>query len=216
MRRVRQRPRKGGCLLVAAGAAAGLLCPSEACASPHVSLRPTVVTLGGRATVRVDGWHESRLEVALDGASDRNGRLLGWRAARRNGRTWTAELPRPALRGIYPVLLRERPGSRIIRSRRWLLLRVFRPHAIQEPVFATPERVVRWWVHTRPRGTVAALRRWPRPDFDKRDPSLHRLFVVAYNPPGRPGVANRLGMFVTTVRDGYAGRWRLLEATVQP
>jgi hypothetical protein len=63
---------------------------------------------------------------------------------------------------------------------------------------------------------VAALRRWRRPDFDKRDPRLHRLFVVAYNPPGRPRVADRLGMFVTAVRDGYDGRWRLLEATVQP
>lgn len=65
-------------------------------------------------------------------------------------------------------------------------------------------------------GIVAALRRWLRPDFDKRDPRLHHLYVVAYNPLRRPGVANRLGMFVTTVRDGYAGRWRPLEATVQP
>lgn len=183
--------------------------------SVHVLLRPGLVTLGGRVTMRVDGWYRSRLEVALGGATDRNGRLLGWRAARRRGRTWVAELPRPALRGIYPVLLREQPGGPVTRSP-GLLLRVFRPHASQEPGFATPEQVVRWWVHTWPRGGLAALRRWRRPDFDKRDPSLHRLFVVAYNPSGRPGVANRLGMFVTTVRDGYAGRWRLLEATVQP
>jgi hypothetical protein len=153
--------------------------------------------------------------VALDGATNRAGRLLGWRTAYRRARTWVAELPRPALRGIYPVLLREQPGRRVIRSPVWLL-RVFRPHATKEPGFATPEEAVRWWVRAWPRGIVVALRRWRRPDFDKRDPRLHRLFVVAYNPSGRPGVANRLRMFVTTVRDGYAGRWRLLEATVQP
>ena len=75
---------------------------------------------------------------------------------------------------------------------------------------------MRWWVQTRPQGTVAALERWRRPDFDNRDARLHRLYVVAYNPPGKPGVANRLGVFATVVRNGYDGRWRLLEATVQP
>jgi hypothetical protein len=205
----------GGFVGVAACAVAGLVCSSSASASLHVSLRPSVVAVGGRVTVRVEGWQGSRLEVALDGASDRDGHLLGWRAARRWGSSWTAPLPRPALRGIYPLLLRERPGGRVIRSRHWLL-RVFRPHASREPSFATPEEVIRWWVRTRTRGTVAALRRWRRPDFDKRDPRLHRLFVIAYNPPGRPGIANRLGMFLTAVRDGYDGRWRLLEATVQP
>jgi hypothetical protein len=44
-------------------------------------LRPRVVTLGAAVTVRIDGWGGSRLEVALDGATNRNGRLLGWRAA---------------------------------------------------------------------------------------------------------------------------------------
>jgi hypothetical protein len=200
---------------VAACAVAGLVSPPNASASLHVSLRPSVVAVGGLVTVRVEGWQGSRLEVALDGASDRNGHLLGWRAARRRGSSWTAALPRPALRGIYPLLLRERRGSRVVRSRHWLL-RVFRPRASREPSFATPEEVIRWWVHTRTRGTLAALRQWRRPDFDRRDPRLHRLFVVAYNPPRLPGVANRLGMFVTAVRDGYVGRWRLLEATVLP
>jgi hypothetical protein len=178
-------------------------------------LRPKVVALGAPVTVRVDGWDGSRLEVALAGATNRNGRLLGWRAARRVGPTWLAVLPRPALRGIYPLLLRERRGKPVVRSAGWLL-RVFRPHAGREPTFPTPTEVVRWWVGARPRGIVAALRRWRRPGFDKRDPRLHRLYVVAYNPPGRRGVGNRLGMFVTAVRDGYTGRWRLLEATVQP
>jgi hypothetical protein len=184
-------------------------------ASVHVSLQPGLVTLGGRATVRVDGWNGARLQVALAGATNRNGRPLGWRDARRRGRTWLADLPHPTLRGIYPVLLRHNPGDRITRSPNWLL-RVFRPHANHEPRFAAPQDAVRWWVHTRPHGIIRALRPWRRPDFDKRDPRLHRLYVVAYNPPGRPGIDNRLGTFITTVRDGYNGPWRLLEATVLP
>ncbi|HEY1369140.1 MAG TPA: hypothetical protein VGF23_18595, partial [Gaiellaceae bacterium] len=70
-------------------------------ASVHVSLQPSLVTLGSRATVRVDGWHGARLQVALAGATNRNGRPLGWRDARRHGRTWLADLPHPTLRGIY-------------------------------------------------------------------------------------------------------------------
>ena len=184
-------------------------------ATPRVSLRPTVVVLGGRAAVVVAGWREPRLEVALAGATDRQGHLLGWRAASRRGGTWRAELPRPALRGIYPVLLRERTGRPVVRSPHWLL-RVFRRGAAREPTFASAQAVVRWWVRTSPHGTLAALRAWPQSGLDKRDPKLHRIFVVAYNPPGRLGVANRLGRFVTAVREGYAGRFRLLEATVQP
>jgi len=71
-------------------------------------------------------------------------------------------------------------------------------------------------VRTVSRGTLVTLRAWPRPGFDRRDLRLHRLFVVAYSPPGQPGVDERLGMFVTAVRDGYGGRWRFLEATVVP
>jgi hypothetical protein len=199
--------------LVHGGAAVAFV--SSATAAPHVDLQPAVVTLGEPVTVVVSGWRPSHLEVALAGATTARGRLLGWRTAHRAGVAWAATLPRPALRGIYPVLLRARPASAVVRSPRWLL-RIFRRAARGEPTFATPQAVVRWWVQTRPQGTVAALRRWRRSDFDKRDTRLHRLYVVAYNPPGKPGVANRLGMFVTVVRDGYSGRWRLLEATVQP
>ena len=197
-----------GSVLVGAGA-------SGASETPRVSLQPAIVVLGGHATVLVAGWHESRLEVALSGATDRAGRLLGWRAARRRGNAWAVELPRPALRGIYPVLLRERAGGPVTRSTRWLL-RIFRRDAAREPTFLTPQEAVRWWVQTVRHGRLAALKRWQRSAFDKRDPRLHRLFVVAFNLPGRPGVANRLGRFVTAVRDGYGGPWRLLEANVQP
>jgi hypothetical protein len=125
------------------------------------------------------------------------------------------DLPRPALRGIYPVLLRERAGAPVTRSTSWLL-RIFRPQAANEPTFTTPQAAVRWWVQTDRHAKVAALKRWQRSDLDKRDPKLHRLFVVAFNLRGRPGIANRLGRFVTAVRDGYHGPWRLLEANVQP
>jgi hypothetical protein len=184
-------------------------------ATPRVSLQPAIVVLGGHATVLVAGWHESRLEVGLSGATDRTGRLLGWRVARRQGRAWVVELPRPALRGIYPVLLRERAGAPVTRSTRWLL-RIFRREAAHEPTFTTPREAVRWWVQTARHAKLAAVKQWQRSALDKRDPKLHRLFVVAFNLPGRPGVANRLGRFVTAVRDGYSGPWRLLEANVQP
>jgi hypothetical protein len=183
--------------------------------TPRVSLQPAVVVLGGRATVLVVGWNESHLEVSLAGATDRVGRLLGWRVARRRGEAWVVELPRPALRGIYPVLLRDRANGTVVRSTSWLL-RIFRRAAAHEPTFTTPQAAVRWWVQTSRHATLAAMKRWQRSALDKRDPRLHRLFVVAFNLPGRPGVSNRLGQFVTAVRDGYGGRWRLLEANVQP
>lgn len=174
-----------------------------------------MVLLGGRATMLVAGWPAPRLQVSLAGATDRMGRLLGWRVAHRQGPAWIVDLPRPALRGIYPVLLRERAGAPVMRSSRWLL-RIFRRDAAAEPTFTTPAAAVRWWVRSSHHAKLAALKPWQRSALDKRDPRLHRLFVVAFNLPGRPGVANRLGRFVTAVRDGYGGPWRLLEANVQP
>jgi hypothetical protein len=200
-----------GSVLIGAGTGSAATPP----VTPRVSFQPAVVVLGGRATLLVVGWQAARLEVALAGATDRTGRLLGWRAARRQGPAWVVDLPRPALRGIYPVLLRERAGAPVTRSTRWLL-RIFRRQTAHEPTFTTPADAVRWWVRVVRHGKVAALKRWQRSALDKRDPKLHRLFVVAFNPPGRPGVANRLGRFVTAVRDGYSGPWRLLEANVQP
>jgi hypothetical protein len=200
--------------LVGAGTA-GAAAPPVGPFTPQVSLQPAIVVLGEHATVVIAGWRESRLQVALSGATDRAGRLLGWRAASRQGQLWIVALPRPALRGIYPVLLRERAGAPVTRSTRWLF-RIFRRTARSEPTFTTPQAVVRWWVRTDRHATVAALKQWPRSSLDKRDPKLHRLFVVAFNLRGRPGVANRLGRFVTAVRDGYDGPWRLLEANVQP
>jgi hypothetical protein len=206
------------CLVLAAGsvlAGAGAGGAAEPPVTPHVSLQPAIIVLGGHATVLVVGWQGPSLEVALSGATDKQGRLLGWREAERQGPAWVVELPRPALRGIYPVLLRERAGAPVLRSAEWLL-RIFRRNAASEPTFTTPEAAVRWWVHTDRHARLAALKRWPQSALDKRDPRLHELFVVAFNVRGRPGIANRLGRFVTAVRDGYRGAWRLLEANVQP
>ncbi|HEX6787696.1 MAG TPA: hypothetical protein VF091_00530 [Gaiellaceae bacterium] len=200
-----------GAVLVGAGRGGAASPP----VTTQVALEPAIVVLGGHATLLVDGWPASHLEVSLAGATDRMGRLLGWRVGHRQGTEWVVELPRPALRGIYPVLLRERAGAAVTRSARWLL-RVFRRQASNEPTFTTPQAAVRWWVQTDRHAKVAAMKQWQRSALDKRDPRLHRLFVVAFNLPGRPGVANRLGRFVTAVRDGYDGPWRLLEANVQP
>jgi hypothetical protein len=118
----------------------------------------------------------------------------------------------PALRGVYPVMLRQGPGSRWFRV---TYLRVFEPGTSTRPAFLDPVDVVRWWVRAR-HGTVAAIKPWPRPGFDRRDPRLHRLYVVAYSPPGRPAVQARLGIFVTAFRNAYGARWQLLEATAEP
>lgn len=69
---------------------------------------------------------------------------------------------------------------------------------------------------TVPRARVVAMRRWPQPDFDRRDPRLNALVVVAYHPPEHHEIVDNLGMFITAVRDGFNGRWRFLEAGVQP
>jgi hypothetical protein len=46
--------------------------------------------------------------------------------------------------------------------------------------------------------------------------SLNQLLVVAYSPRGTPAPSERLGVWITAVREGYGGDWRLLEATVTP
>jgi hypothetical protein len=124
-------------------------------------------------------------------------------------------LPAPELRGIYPVQLRVGPGSPVLRSTHWFY-RVFAPGTLSRP-FGLPEDVARGWVQTLPgKAKLVALKRWPRPDFDRRDLRLHRLLVIAYTLAGHETVRERLGIFVTAVRDGYGGRWRMLEAKATP
>jgi hypothetical protein len=83
--------------------------------------------------------------------------------------------------------------------------------------FPTAVAVIRDFVdHLAGNQQLVALKRWPRASFDHRDPRLQRLFVIAYTPRGDHQAGSRRGLFVTTVREGYHGRWRLLEATTQP
>jgi hypothetical protein len=187
--------------------------------APQVELQPAVAQLRERATIAVSGIHARSLEVLLAGATDTLGnqpaRQLPWVSLHLVDGAWRGTLPAPALRGVYPIVLRTGAGAPAIRSQQ-LFLRVFTPGTGTQPSFANPVDVVRWWVRTDRHAKLVALKAWPRPGFDLRDLRLHRLFVVAYSPPGHPQVRDRMGMFVTAVRDGYSGRWRLLEATVEP
>jgi hypothetical protein len=139
-----------------------------------------------------------------------------WRRLRIHGDTLRGLLPAPALLGIYRLQLRAGHERRVVSSARWLLRVV--PHGtMARPSFPTAAAAVRQFVATlRGDQVLVALRRWPQAAFDHRDPRLNRLFVIAYAPRGDNRLSSRLGLFVTTVRDGYRGRWRLLEATTQP
>jgi hypothetical protein len=96
-------------------------------------------------------------------------------------------------------------------------LRVFAADTARLTTFARADQAARWCLRTRLAGArLAAIRLWPRPAFDRRDPHLHQLMVIAYDPAGSTSVRDRLGMFITAVRAGPHGRWRFLEATVQP
>jgi hypothetical protein len=180
----------------------------------QVQLRPAIVRLHQQATIAVSGINARALEVRLSGATDLAGRSLPWRPLRLVGRTWLGTLPAPALRGIYPIELRTSPRATPLHLSSFL--RVFERGTSARPSFAAPVDVARWWVRTVRHAKLVALRPWPRPAFDQRDIRLHRLFVVAYNPLGRTSLRDRLGIFVTAVRDGYHGHWRLLEPTIQP
>jgi hypothetical protein len=189
---------------------------TAAAGAPVVVADPAIVRLGGSASVTVRGLAGRRLEVRLAGATTPAGAPLGWRPLRLAGKVWRGSLPKPALRGIYPIEVRDGVGRPVARSANWML-RVFAAGTLSRPSFGTPEGVAKWWVRTATgHARLMALRRWPRPGFDLRDQRLHQLLVVAYSPVGHPDVDDRLGMFVTAVRNGFDGRWRLLEATLQP
>jgi hypothetical protein len=187
-----------------------------AAGGPVVVADPALVRLGGSASVTVRGLTGRRLEVRLAGATTLAGAPLGWRPLHLAGKVWRGSLPTPTLRGIYPIEVRAGAGRPVARSTSWML-RVFAAGTLSRPSFATPEGVAKWWVRTATgHARLVALRRWPRPGFDLRDQRLHQLLVVAYSRVGHPGVDDRLGMFVTAVRNGFDGRWCLLEATLRP
>ena len=185
-----------------------------AAAAPQVELRPAVARLGQVTSITVSGVQARSVEVRL-AATDILGKPLPWRSLGQVNGAWVGTLPAPTLRGIYPVMFRTRSGATLFRSQP-SFLRVFEAGTRARPAFDNPVDVARWWVRTVPHGTLVALKTWPRPEFDRRDVRLHRLFVVAYSLPGQPQVSDRLGMFITAFRDGYGAPWKLLEATVEP
>jgi len=190
--------------------------PAGPSSTPQVLVVPNVVVLGQASSITVSGLVAPALQVRLRGASERGGAPLPWVSLRRVHGGWRGTLPTPELRGAYPVELRVRAGTPVIHADGWLL-RVFATGTLSRPAFPTPELVARWWVSNRPGGAMlVALKRWPRPAFDRRDRRLHQLLVLAYSRTGLTAKRDRLGIFITAVRDGYNGRWRLLEATALP
>ncbi len=183
---------------------------------PQVTLNPAVVPLRHTASVTVTGIDAPTLQVHLLGSSSLLGKALPWTPMRRFGSTWRATLPLPEFRGIYPIELRVSRGAEVLRSEQWLL-RVFAPGTLSRPSFKTPEEVVAYWLREKTsQGRLEALRHWPQPRFDRRVRKLHELMVISYSLPERRAVRDRLGIFVTAVRDGYHGRWRFLEASAFP
>jgi hypothetical protein len=185
--------------------------------APAVTVDPPVTTLHGSATVTVSGIVSLSVDVRLLGATSATRKPLGWRHLSLRGDTWSGTLPRPAVRGVYPIEIRTGPFAPILRSPRWMLS-VLARGTLQRPSFATPEAVADWWAGAAPKrpSHLVAIRPWPLPDGDHRNPTLYRLFVIAYSRLGDPRIRDRLGIWITAFRDTPGGRWRLLEATVAP
>ena len=187
----------------------------------RVVLESPTIDLYHSASVRVSGTDSRSVEVRLVGAIDRAGVAYKWspypwRALRVDHGAWHGLLPAPPLLGIYRLQLRLDGAHRLVGSSRWLL-RVFPSGTMRRPSFPSALGAVRHFVAGLPGHEVlVASRRWPLAGFDHRDPRLNRIFVIAYAPRGDHRVGSRLGLFVTTVRNGFHGRWRLLDATTQP
>jgi len=195
-----------------------LLAPASAPNAAHlrVVITPQVVAPYDWATVNIAGAPEATaVQVRLVGASDATGRLSPWIELRRHGDHWTIRLPQPAFAGIYPIEVRTQP-NRVTASRAPTYLRDYWPGTETSPLFSTPEQVAEAWVRDKAGGTLDAIRPWPGNTIDHRLPPLHRLFVVAYSLPSRPSTSDRLGAWITAVREGFHGRWHLLEASVTP
>jgi hypothetical protein len=187
----------------------------------RVVLGSRVIDLGRSSSVTVGGLTAHQVEVRLLGATDRSGLAYEWapyrwRRLRLVLDAWNGVLPAPALPGIYQLQLRLDRGRKLLTTTRWLL-RVFPLGTVPRGSSDTAVAAVRDFVAHLPGDQVlVAMRRWPQATFDHRDPRLHRVFVVAFAPRADNRASTRSGLFITTVRDGFHGRWRLLQATVQP
>lgn len=201
--------------LVAAGAVTGL----AAAGSGRVMLHASAIDLYHSASVRVSGITARSAQVRPLGANDRSGlayewKPYPWQVLRAGGGTWHGLLPAPPLFGIYRLQLRV--GTKVFSSPRWLL-RVLPHGTMARRAFRTALAAVRGYVaHLHGHQILVAARAWPLADYDHRDARLNRLFVIAYAPRGDSRPGSRLGRFISTVRNGYHGRWRVLEVTTQP
>jgi hypothetical protein len=185
-----------------------------------VQLHPRVIEYGA-ARVAVSGITATAVKVRLLGATDPKGRAYRWtpyrwrRLALVSG-TWRGDLPAPPLQGVYQLELRASGPRQLLASPHWLL-RVLPPGALRHRPFATPRAVIRDFVRHLPGNEVLVARRhWSQAPFDHRDPRLNQIFAIAYAPRHNTKPGSRLGLFITTFRDGFDGRWRLLQATLAP
>lgn len=188
---------------------------------PRVAFQPGVIGLFRRASVAVTGLSAHTVEARLRGATDEAGLAYEWtpyrwrRLSLSHG-AWRGALPSPALLGVYQLQLRLDGRHSIVQSR-GRLLRVFRPATPPRQSFPTPIAVIRNFVERLPgHQELVARRRFAQAAFDHRDPRLHRIYAVAYAPRGDKRVNSRLGLFVTVVREGFRGRWHLLEEGIAP
>jgi hypothetical protein len=172
-------------------------------------------------SIRVSGLTAHSVDVRLLDAIDLRGRAYQWtpykwqRLRLRRG-SWKGVLPAPALLGIYQIELRVDHGRKLISRPGWLE-RVFSGGTEARRSFPSPAAVIRHDVARLPGDNVlVAVKRWPLPTYDHRDARLHRVFAIAYAPRGDTRPNSRLGLFITAVRDGFQGRWRLLQATIEP
>jgi len=186
---------------------------------PEVVLGTRSIDLFHSASVRVSGIAARSAQVRPLGANDRRGLAYEWKPYRWQtlgayDGTWRGLLPAPPLFGIYRLQLRL--GKKVLSSPRWLL-RVLPRGTMARRAFPTAVAAVRGYVaHLHGHPVLVAARAWPLAGYDHRDPRMNRLFVIAYAPRGDNRASARLGMFVSLVRNGYHGRWRVLEATTQP
>ena len=107
---------------------------------PLLTLSPGVAVRGQNATLTVTRIDVPSLEVRVVGGTANLGRPLPWTPLRNDGRGWHGLLPAPELRGFYPLELRVRRGSPVMRSEQWLLPVLARGTRAR-PSFSTPEGV---------------------------------------------------------------------------
>jgi hypothetical protein len=194
--------------------------PGDRARPIRVRVQPRVVDYEP-ARVLLSGISAAAVSVRLRGADDPDGLAYRWTPYRWHRLRlvrgiWHGALPAPPLRGIYQLQFEIRQSRRLLQSPQWLL-RVLPPGTLERPAFRTPLAVVCDYVSDLSGNQVlVAARPWPQAAFDHRDPRMHRIFVIAYAPRGDNPAGSPRGRFITTVRDGYHGRWRLLEATIMP